>query len=208
MRTLRIISGVYAGQNREIDGELVLGREDADVALSDAEVSRRHAAFRPVSDGVEVEDLGSRNGTFVNEQRVQDKVTLTSSAIVRVGQTQLRIDIAVPQATTLHGTDAPSDRPMLSPDVTVQRPVLSPDVTVQRPVASPEVTARRPVVSPELTAKRPVPPQPSSSSPPGGRAGPIAAGGPPRSIKSWLPWIFGGLILAVAIAVVLSLILK
>jgi hypothetical protein len=197
--------------------ELVVGREDADVALADPEVSRRHLALRPVNEGVELEDLGSRNGTFVDERRVEGKLVLTSSAAVRVGQTRFEIDIALPQVTKLRpsgpppSVEATAQRPLRSPDVTVQRPVASPEVTVQRKVVSPDSPAREPVASPDLTVQRPVaspevtrqvpgvpPPAPQALAPPAQQPG----------LKHWLPWIFGGLILAVALAVILSLILK
>ncbi|MGI8631092.1 MAG: FHA domain-containing protein [Solirubrobacterales bacterium] len=63
MATLKVISGSDSGQSMEIDHEIVVGREGADLAIDDAEVSRRHAAIRPVDGGLEVEDLGSKNGT-------------------------------------------------------------------------------------------------------------------------------------------------
>ena len=217
MRTLRFISGPQAGEAREIVGELVLGRESADVALSDEEASRQHVALRAVSEGVELEDLGSRNGTFVDERRVQGKVTLTSSATLRVGQTRFKIDIALPQVTKLHRPEAPSPledtegQPLASPDVTVQRAILSPQATaklpavssdpaVDEPIAAPDATVQRPIASPDAASRRPVvqPPPPQAPARPG----------PQRGLKPWLPWIFGGLILVVALAVILSLILK
>ncbi len=38
--------------------------------LEDGEVSRRHARISPSNGSVVVEDLGSRNGSFVNEQPI------------------------------------------------------------------------------------------------------------------------------------------
>jgi adenylate cyclase len=50
---------------------LVLGRAlTSDLAVLDPTVSRRHAALTANGDGVEVQDLGSSNGTFVNGERV------------------------------------------------------------------------------------------------------------------------------------------
>ena len=46
------------------------GRENVDVEIEDAELSRRHFAVRPVEGGLEVEDLGSRNGTRVDGTRI------------------------------------------------------------------------------------------------------------------------------------------
>ena len=67
---LVVTKGPLAGQRLELDGELVIGREGAPVTIEDSELSRRHAAVRPVMGGFEVEDLGSLNGTFVNGNRI------------------------------------------------------------------------------------------------------------------------------------------
>src|SRR5262249_56291957 len=64
--------GPFAGRRVEVEHELVLGREDVDVLVEDPEVSRRHASVRPVDGGLEIDDLGSSNGTFVNGVRVRD----------------------------------------------------------------------------------------------------------------------------------------
>lgn len=51
---------------------LVVGRtSEADIRLTDATVSRRHAELRVVAGGVTVEDLGSVNGVFINRVRVR-----------------------------------------------------------------------------------------------------------------------------------------
>src|SRR4029078_98646 len=50
---------------------LVVGREPTcDLPILDVGVSRRHAEIRAGFDGVEIRDLASRNGTYVNEKRV------------------------------------------------------------------------------------------------------------------------------------------
>ena len=71
--TLTIISGINAGQVFALDGtEHVIGRgTEADLWLEDGGVSRRHAKVSCRSDGrYFVEDLGSTNGTFLGNQRV------------------------------------------------------------------------------------------------------------------------------------------
>lgn len=50
---------------------LILGRhEDADVVLDDITVSRRHCEITREVDGFHARDLGSLNGTYVNQKRV------------------------------------------------------------------------------------------------------------------------------------------
>jgi hypothetical protein len=80
-----------AGRELEITAGLVVGRTGSDVELADPEVSRRHATFRDVDGGIAVEDLGSSNGTFVNEQPVQGIVTLKPGDAVRFGNTVWRL---------------------------------------------------------------------------------------------------------------------
>ena len=85
-------TGPIAGRRIEIVGPMVIGREDADITIEDAEISRRHAEVRPSGDGIEIEDLGSTNGTFVNDQRIEGARVLSPGDVVRVGQTELGTD--------------------------------------------------------------------------------------------------------------------
>ncbi len=64
----------------------MIGREDCEIAIADPEVSRRHAAIRAGTDGIGIEDLGSRNGTYVNEQRISVLRVLAEGDEVRVGR--------------------------------------------------------------------------------------------------------------------------
>src|SRR5690348_3178770 len=94
MATLTITTGPAQGQSIECNREVVLGREGVDVVIDDDEVSRRHTAIRPGSRGIEVEDLGSLNGTFLNGERISDVATVTSNATLRVGNTEMALEIA------------------------------------------------------------------------------------------------------------------
>jgi predicted component of type VI protein secretion system len=67
-------------------GELVVGREEGcGLVVDDALVSRQHARFRVTVEGVEVEDLGSRNGVHVNGTRVTAPTRLDLGDAVRIG---------------------------------------------------------------------------------------------------------------------------
>jgi DNA-binding winged helix-turn-helix (wHTH) protein len=73
-------------------GENVLGRhEDAGVRIVAPSVSRRHACIRIFAgEPATVEDLGSKNGTWVGGRRLQgERATLSNRAIVRVGRVEL-----------------------------------------------------------------------------------------------------------------------
>ena len=55
-------------------------------------VSGRHARFEPRSDGLWVEDEGSTNGTYVNGARVTSGRLLHAGDVVRIGQTDLKVE--------------------------------------------------------------------------------------------------------------------
>ena len=97
MAFLIVRSGPRAGERIELVGELVVGRENADVTVRDQEVSRRHLAVRPHEDGVELEDLESTNGTFVDGARLSAVVVVSSTARVIVGETELEIEVDEPE---------------------------------------------------------------------------------------------------------------
>ena len=67
---------------------LTLGRESTnDVAINDAEISRHHCRLSRVSGGYTIEDLGSTNGTFVNNQRLTGSRPLSSGDVIGFGET-------------------------------------------------------------------------------------------------------------------------
>lgn len=55
--------------------------------------SAQHARFETKRDGLWVEDVGSTNGTFVNGARVTTPRRLSRGDIVRVGQTDFRVEV-------------------------------------------------------------------------------------------------------------------
>jgi hypothetical protein len=100
---LLVQQGPRAGQSFDLDKPLItLGREaGSDIALEDPQVSRHHARLTLQASGYVVEDLGSTNGTFINEQRLAgaqpihpgdklrlgDNVVLSVSGSLQVGET-------------------------------------------------------------------------------------------------------------------------
>jgi pSer/pThr/pTyr-binding forkhead associated (FHA) protein len=90
---LVVTGGPAAGQKFELDQEVVLGREGVSATIADdSELSRRHAVVRPVAGGFEIEDLGSRNGTFVNGQKIDGVARLTGGDSIKLGQTTLALE--------------------------------------------------------------------------------------------------------------------
>jgi signal transduction histidine kinase/pSer/pThr/pTyr-binding forkhead associated (FHA) protein len=88
---LIVIKGPDEGKQFEVDGtQLGLGREASNaIRLVDTEVSRRHAELRRMeAGGYALVDKGSANGTFVNNQPVQE-VVLRSGDHIQIGQSIL-----------------------------------------------------------------------------------------------------------------------
>jgi pSer/pThr/pTyr-binding forkhead associated (FHA) protein len=71
-----------------------VGRSGSDIELADPEVSRRHAVVRVVDGKPAIEDLGSRNGTYVNDCRVDGITVLAHGDRVRFGRTVWRVRLA------------------------------------------------------------------------------------------------------------------
>lgn len=86
--TLVLLSGLDAGRTlRLVQGVNVVGRiEDVEVTLADDSVSRRHCEILVEPDGsAYIRDLGSTNGTFVDDRRTGDRaVALRDGDLVRL----------------------------------------------------------------------------------------------------------------------------
>ncbi len=76
-------------RSREIpleEGENVLGRDPAaGVFIDHTSVSRRHARISISGEGAILEDLGSKNGTFVREARVEAPLRIADGDEIRLG---------------------------------------------------------------------------------------------------------------------------
>lgn len=73
-------------------GDNAIGRTmGADVLLEDQSVSRRHALVTQTKEGWTVEDGGSKNGTFVNGEKISEKVTIGHGDIIQAGIYSLRL---------------------------------------------------------------------------------------------------------------------
>ncbi len=75
-----------------IYGDNVIGRDsNAEVFLDAADISRRHARVRVGADGVEVEDLGSKNGVTIDGEVIQGPVVLGHGACLSLGDVVFEI---------------------------------------------------------------------------------------------------------------------
>ena len=74
------------------EGALTFGRAaDADVVVSDGSMSRNHARIALSGDAWVVEDLGARNGTFVNGERIDGRRAIAPGDVIKMGATLIRV---------------------------------------------------------------------------------------------------------------------
>ena len=81
---IQAISDDLTGQEIAIDHDMLVGRHQAaDIVLQAAEISRKHAAFLLKDDALWVQDLGSSNGTFVNDLLIEQETQLKQDDVVQ-----------------------------------------------------------------------------------------------------------------------------
>ncbi len=113
--TLTITEGKDVGQSFEFDQpEVTIGRTaDNDVVLYDAGVSRAHVRIRLDGEKVTVEDLGSSNGTHVNQRKIAGEVPVSDGDELKVGGVIFLVGIANANATRIVSVGA--ERPAFPP---------------------------------------------------------------------------------------------
>lgn len=130
---LEVLEGPDSGLRIAVSDRVVLGRDQsADVPLSDLEISRRHARLTLDGADLVVEDLGSMNGSFVNEDRISGRRTLQPGDRVRLGTTVLEVRPAPEPARP---------EPTTTPERTKARPI--PDVDHTRAGEVPDIDLTR-----------------------------------------------------------------
>lgn len=76
----------HAGKRIEVDRMVSFGRGvECDVVIDDTYLSTRHAQFSNDDGDLLVEDLGSTNGTYVNQELIKHRTRLERSDIVQCG---------------------------------------------------------------------------------------------------------------------------
>ena len=92
---LTVIEGDLKGKSFDITGigTYTIGRKECDIVLDDDKVSRKHASVVIIREGqYAVQDLASRNGTFVNGVRLTRR-NVQHNDLIRVGNTTLRFTV-------------------------------------------------------------------------------------------------------------------
>ncbi|HZH23617.1 MAG TPA: FHA domain-containing protein [Solirubrobacteraceae bacterium] len=79
-------AGLRAGAAYDLSAGALLGRGDeADIVLEDSFASSSHARLRPHGDVMVLEDLGSTNGTYLNDEPLRGPQPLHPGDRIRIG---------------------------------------------------------------------------------------------------------------------------
>jgi len=131
------------GRTQLTANTLTIGRSpDNQFVIQDPQASSHHAEIRPDAQGYVLTDLGSTNGTFVNEQRLSPRVPrlLISGEVIRIGSTSLTYEIAGSYDATVRASSGEYANPGYSPTMAAPQPPYSapgyPDYQ-QQPSSSP-----------------------------------------------------------------------
>jgi class 3 adenylate cyclase len=131
---LAILDGAEGGRRIPIAGRTTVGRgEDAGLPLDDPEISRAHAVLVPTADGLEIRDLGSLNGTWVNGERITSATLLVAGDVVKLGAT--RIEVVSTGGNRASGGRQASPTPVEAKDELRPVSVLFSDIVGSTPLA-------------------------------------------------------------------------
>ena len=82
-------AGPLNGQRWIIKNDILVGRDDTcNVVIQDRQVSRYHARFVHLNRGVQLEDLGSKNGTHINGLEVLEPIMLQDGDVIQIAFAQ------------------------------------------------------------------------------------------------------------------------
>lgn len=94
MAKLIIQTGKLAGKQLAIPGkEVLIGRDEGCyIRMGSPDISRKHCSLRATPEGIQVTDLGSSNGTWVNDARIVGSIILKVGDQLRVGPALFLVD--------------------------------------------------------------------------------------------------------------------
>ena len=108
MPYLIALEGLLKDQRFPLEQQMLIGRcPEASVHLLDAMVTRRHCLISAGPDGYTIEDLGSRNGTFVNDRQIAQPLLLKHGDVIRIHNNVFRYAAMSADASSVILTDGP-----------------------------------------------------------------------------------------------------
>lgn len=146
-----------------VHGELLLGRVGCDITLNSAHASRKHAKLSLVGGTLRVEDLGSSNGTFVNDERIESR-DLKPGDEVRFDTEAFIVGGPAPEPEPA----APDNRTMLRPTPRADKPEPDEESPPAGKSASKKKAKRKKKVETKPPEKHAEPPEPAEPKQPAG----------------------------------------
>ncbi len=102
-------TGPLNGQRWTIKSDVIIGRDEScHVVIQNRQVSRYHARFVNLPQGVQLEDLGSKNGTHINGREVVEPVMLQDGDVIQIAFAQQFIYLSSDSTLPL---ELPADKP-------------------------------------------------------------------------------------------------
>ncbi|HTU86055.1 MAG TPA: FHA domain-containing protein [Solirubrobacteraceae bacterium] len=191
MARLRVVSGPAVGRTVDIDEEIVIGREDTDLAIDDGEMSKRHAVVRRHANRLQVEDLGSTNGTFVDGARIAEPTLLGGGAEIKLGTTVLVVEGVLPVSDSSGDIPQPRNATRISATIPDSGPAPASAAPVTAAATATAPAAARPPAAPAQAVGEFRPPERSRRQ-------------PGLASRSWVPVALSfGTVVLVAIALVI-----
>jgi len=128
--------GVDKGEVRLEGKRISIGRDPSSaIPLNDLSVSRNHACLMRVFDDYYVEDLGSTNGTFLNDRQVKKHI-IRNDDLLRIGSFELRFIAAAASENDL-------DRTVVLQPRVAATPIKQSDRSQQQRVVIPKTATLR-----------------------------------------------------------------
>lgn len=98
-------TGPLNGERYSIAGEILIGREaTCTVVVADRQVSRFHARITQNEDGARLEDLASKNGTYLNGDIISEPVMLQDGDVIQVALVQQFVYLSSDATMPMPGT--------------------------------------------------------------------------------------------------------
>jgi len=102
--------GPLRGQNWALDSDQQIGRDtDCEIVINDRQVSRKHAVLMKREDNkIFIEDIGSKNGTFVNGDRITYPIALNEGDEIKIAAIQIFYYVSSDATIPLQDQTAPN----------------------------------------------------------------------------------------------------
>lgn len=110
MAKLSIMTGKLTGQKMVLpEKDVTIGRDNScEIRLSGTEISRRHCLLKVDGERITAQDLGSRNGSYVNDVLIGQETELHHGDVLRVGTMVFKVELSVVKPEVAKPEPAPA----------------------------------------------------------------------------------------------------